>query len=185
MIIGITGNNASGKGECAEVLKRMDFVYFSLSDMIREECTNRGLSLERVNLILVANDLRKKEGPGCWAKRLVTKLSGDEFIGKDIIVDSIRHPDEVKELRLLDGFVLFCVEADVKLRHSRALKRGRIGEDLSFEKFVEIEERENSQETNKQQVSNTTKLADYVIDNNGTLEELDAKVIELVDKIKK
>ena len=43
MIIGHTGKNAAGKGELANHLKSKGFVYFSLSDALRDEATKQGL----------------------------------------------------------------------------------------------------------------------------------------------
>ena len=60
MIIGLTGKNAAGKGEVAEYLKKKGFVYYSLSDVIREEATEKGLEHSRENLINLGNELRKK-----------------------------------------------------------------------------------------------------------------------------
>ena len=62
MIIGLTGKNASGKGEVANYLKTKGFVYYSLSDVLREEATKRGLEHTRDNLINLGNELRKKYG---------------------------------------------------------------------------------------------------------------------------
>ncbi len=58
MIIGLVGRNAAGKGEAANYLKSKGFVYYSLSDAIREEAAKRGLEHSRDNLINLGNELR-------------------------------------------------------------------------------------------------------------------------------
>ena len=68
MIIGLCGKNASGKGEAANYLITKRFVYYSLSDIIREEATKRGLQHSRENMITLGNELREKSGPSCLAK---------------------------------------------------------------------------------------------------------------------
>ena len=68
MIIGLTGKNAAGKGELAKHIQSKEFVYFSLSDVLREEATRRGLDHSRGTLINVGNELRKKFGNGILAK---------------------------------------------------------------------------------------------------------------------
>ena len=50
MIIGLTGKNGSGKGEVAEVLKSAGYLYYSLSDMLREELRKRGKETSSKNL---------------------------------------------------------------------------------------------------------------------------------------
>ena len=37
MIIGVTGNYASGKDEVAKILQKMNFFHISFSDILREE----------------------------------------------------------------------------------------------------------------------------------------------------
>ncbi len=59
MIIGLTGKNASGKGETANYLKSKGFVYFSLSDELREEAKEKKIVATRENLIALGNELRK------------------------------------------------------------------------------------------------------------------------------
>ena len=69
MIIGLTGKNASGKGEAASYLKAKGFIYYSLSDELRKEATKKGLSHERETLISLGNILRKQNGPEYLAKK--------------------------------------------------------------------------------------------------------------------
>src|SRR3989338_7331792 len=74
MILGLTGKNASGKGEAADYLKTKGFVYCSLSDVLREEATKRGLEHSRDNLIVLGNELRKKYGASYLAQQINNKI---------------------------------------------------------------------------------------------------------------
>ena len=71
MIIGLTGKNASGKGEVADYLKTKGFVYYSLSDELREEATKRNIEPSRDNLTNLGNELRKKHGPNYLAQKIL------------------------------------------------------------------------------------------------------------------
>ncbi len=55
MIIGLTGANASGKGEAASYLKSKGFEYYSLSDILREEAKRKKIEPLRENLIKRGN----------------------------------------------------------------------------------------------------------------------------------
>ncbi len=66
-IIGLTGPNAAGKGEAARFLREKGYAYHSLSDVVREEATARGLDHSRENLIRVGNELRQTFGAGILA----------------------------------------------------------------------------------------------------------------------
>ncbi len=170
MIIGLTGTNASGKGEVAEYLKKKGFSYFSLSDEIRLLAKEKGLELTRENLRNLGNEMRQKHSAGYWAGLVNKKLEGN------CIVDSIRNPAEVEELRKNKGFVFIAVDAPQKTRYERMKKRGRIGEDQSFEDFLKQENEENSNNPSNLQLNKTMEMADKKIMNKGNLEELHEKV---------
>ncbi|MBI2446995.1 MAG: AAA family ATPase, partial [Candidatus Omnitrophica bacterium] len=94
-VIGLTGNNASGKTEAAEYLRRKGYRYYSLSDILREEATRRGLDHSRKTLIELGNNLRKGHGAGVLAK-----MAKENLKGRSIIIDSIRNPKEIEELKM-------------------------------------------------------------------------------------
>jgi len=78
MLIGLTGKSGSGKDTVADYLKEKGFIYFSLSDIIREECKKRGKKIERDNLIKIGNELRKKHGPSVLADKTIQKIKDKE-----------------------------------------------------------------------------------------------------------
>lgn len=183
IVFGLTGKNASGKGTVAEILKKKNFTYHSLSDSLRDELKSLKKEETRENLIDIGNELREKGGPGVLADKLIPKLNFEN----NHIVDSIRNPLEVISLRketLLRRFFLISVDANSRLRYDRLCSRGRIGDTDSWEKFVEQEKKEeNDDDPNKQQLSRTMQMADYNIDNSGTLEELEAQVNKIISSL--
>ena len=183
IVFGLTGKNASGKGTVAEILKKKNFIYHSLSDSLRDELNALKKEETRENLIDIGNKLREKGGPGVLADKLIPKLNSEN----NHIVDSIRNPLEVISLRketLLRRFFLISVDANSRLRYDRLCSRGRIGDTDSWEKFVEQEKKEeNNDDPNKQQLSRTMEMADYSIDNSGTLEELEAQVNSIISSL--
>tara|TARA_B100000459_G_C8501275_1_gene167470 strand:- start:52 stop:648 length:597 start_codon:yes stop_codon:yes gene_type:complete len=183
IVFGLTGKNASGKGTVAEILKKKNFTYHSLSDSLRDELKSLRKEETRENLIDIGNELREKGGPGVLADKLMPKLNSEN----NHIVDSIRNPLEVISLRketLLRRFFLISVDANSRLRYDRLCSRGRIGDTDSWEKFIEQEKKEeNNDDPNKQQLSRTMEMADYSIDNSGTLEELEAQVNRIISSL--
>src|SRR5262245_55481880 len=193
-VVGLTGPNAAGKGEVANILRARGYTYHSLSDVVREEATRRGLDHSRENLIRVGNELRAAHGPGALAERIVAKIVGGAGqpaevapggsspwlipvpAGVSAIVDSIRNPAEVIVLRRLAGFVLVGVNAPIGVRFERSRLRARAGDGTTLEEFAGKESLENSTDPAAQQLTQTFLLADVVIDNSGTLDELRARV---------
>lgn len=180
MIIGLTGKNGSGKGEVAKFLKERGFEYHSLSDVVREEAKRRRLAVVRANLIKVGNDLRQKYGPGVLARKTIGQLE----IDRHYVIDSIRHPEEVRTLKERDGFVLIEVSASPKVRFSRIKSRARENDPKTFKDFLHLEKIEaKSKVGSDQQLNGAIGLADYKIENSGTLPSLHEKVSKLMMKI--
>lgn len=178
MIIGLTGPNAAGKGEVASCFVSNGFRYHSLSDVLRDELEATGTPPTRDNLIALGNDLRSRLGPGALALKIRPRLSGRD------IVDSIRNPSEVEVLRQSQDFVLVGVDAPVEVRYRRALERGRPGDGGTLQEFEAREARENSTDPARQQLARTFALADHVLLNDGTLEDLRRLATGLLARLK-
>src|SRR2546427_18681 len=73
LVVGLTGPNASGKGEAATFLASQGFSVRSLSDVVRDEATRRGLDHSRDNLIRVGVEMRARHGPGALARRVLAE----------------------------------------------------------------------------------------------------------------
>jgi len=172
LIVGLTGKNASGKGETARLLQKFGYQYHSLSDILRKEAAKRGLSDTRESLVELGQTLREQEGAGVLAKRMLQLLEGRNYV-----IDSIRSPSEVIVLKKLDHFLLIGIDAPIQLRFGRAMKRGRNESADSLDDFKRMEERENSSNPLAQQLDECLRLADCIIQNNGTLEQLEIKLI--------
>src|SRR2546427_12851640 len=102
LVVGLTGPNASGKGEVAKFLAAHGFSVFSLSDAVREEATLRGLDHSRDNLIRVGVEMRSRDGSGALARSILPRLE------RLAVVDSIRTPGEGGVLRTLPRSLLLA-----------------------------------------------------------------------------
>ena len=182
MIIGITGTNAAGKGEAAKYLiEHHEFQSYSLSDVLREELATVGAEASRENLIEKGNRLREDEGPGVLARRIVDRIQRiPNYVTANIVIDSIRNPSEVEELRKLPGFYLVVIDAPVEVRFERERARGRVGAAASLEQFIELENLERSTDPHKQQLDTVMKMADRQISNHWILPALHREVERIV-----
>lgn len=183
MIIGLTGKNASGKGEAANYLKTRGFAYYSLSDELREEAAKRNLGNSRETLINLGNELREKFGPEYLAKKINERIKSNKDKNADFVVDSIRSPFESKELLKNRDFLLIGIDAPIELRFERLLERGRAGDSKTLQEFKRHEEQENTKNKNAQQLDETFKLAGKIIKNDGSPEEMHKRINELLDEL--
>src|SRR4030095_6143520 len=180
MIIGLTGENCAGKSTVAEYLMKKGFYYYSLSDIIREEVKAEGKSVTRENLIKKGNELREKFGPGILGAKMAQKVQKD----KNYVIDSIRNPAEVEELKKLGRFFLFYITAPADVRFERIKSRGREEDPNTYEAFIQIEklEMENAEKT-KQNLKGTFVLAYKKIINESEFNELHDKIDRSLSEI--
>ena len=183
MIIGLTGSLCAGKGTVAEFLKQRGFEYASLSDVLREYLDSNGIERTRANLVSTANRLRESYGSAILAKWALEKIKA----GKAII-DGIRNPEEVKELRQRPDFFLVAVDAPEETRFKRMLARPRGEKDpKTMREFRKLDKSDKGvgQKDNAQQVGKCMKMADIVIINDKTLDILHKKCEKMLEDVER
>lgn len=164
-----------GKGEAIKILKKLGFEHITLSSMIREEAFKRGIPEEREKLVEIGNEIRKREGGGALAARSIEKIkkSGKQ----NWVIDGIRNPAEISELRKNSDVRIVAIRASKETLVKRILGRRRESDPRSKKKIIEGIEREfgKGESVNGQQVAECISMADYTVENEGTLEELERK----------
>jgi dCMP deaminase len=178
MILGISGLNASGKGEAVRFLEERSFYSLSLSDVIRQQLRDEGLDETRERMIETGNRLRAEGGSSVLADRTLSVIEPD----RNYAIDSIRHPAEVEALRAGSRrFHLIWLESDAALRFDRLRARARPGDPETLERFRELEERElTSADPARQQLLAVREFADFVVRNDDSLENLHAQLLEVL-----
>jgi len=177
-VLGFVGFFGAGKGTAIQLISELTGApAFSTSHEVAEECERRGLPTDRPTKVEVANDVRRKFGPGEFARRVVEKINALPSGTKLALVDSLRTQGEIDVLREAfgGGFELIYVEAGVKVRYERILKRHRDkGDELSFEEFVLSEEKENKPDAKpfEQNIGMVAHGADAVVLNDGQVGEM-------------
>ncbi|MFY0643512.1 MAG: AAA family ATPase [Bacteroidia bacterium] len=181
MIIGITGTLAAGKGAIVEYLESKGFKHFSVRAYLTKLVKERNLPVNRDSMVSIANELREQNSPSFIAEELYREAKA---AGGDVIIESIRTEGEVDALKAKGSFYLFAIDADSKLRYSRAIGRASETDSVSFETFVQNEEREwaNTDPT-KGNLRRCIELSDYKFTNDGSLEELFTQVDTALEDI--
>ena len=184
MILGITGSFGAGKGEVVDYLvKTKGFTHYSASGFIREEIVRRGMEVDRDSMAVVANDLRREHGPSYVIDSLYERAKSN---GGDAVIESLRAVAEVRRIKELGGFV-FGVDALPEIRYERAFARGSEKDKVSYDRWLEQEKAEmNPNDPTKQNIFGALAESSTVVDNNGSIEDLQKNVdIALAGVIKK
>lgn len=182
-IIGITGTLGAGKGTIVDYLTRHHgFTHFSVRGYLTKIIKAKGGEVNRDTLVATANELRAQNTPSFIAEELYREAKES---GTNCIIESIRTVGEVNALHAKGSFNLFAVDADQKLRYSRIVERASETDKVSFETFVDNENREmTNTDPNKQNLTECMRLADYRFMNNGSFDHLYRELDEVLDKIK-
>jgi len=178
-VIGFVGLPASGKTEAAKVAQELGIPIIRMGDVVREEVKRRGLDITEENVGKVANDIRAKEGMGAVAVRCVPLIKAmDEDI---VVVDGLRGGAEAEAYKkAFDAqFTLIAILASQKNRFARALTRKRSDDIVDWEGFKQKDDREL-----RWGLKEAIRIANVLIDNNGTLEEFRENVRAALEGVK-
>lgn len=180
MIIGIVGTINSGKDTVGDLIKqKTGWPTYSLPDEMRLVARERGLPLDNETLNTISVEHKQKYGMGYWAQRGVEK-----FRGQNLIVTSLRNAGELAPLRDTGQLYLIGVDAPVEVRYQRSLARGRAGEGTkTLDEFTEYDLFTRQGPPEAQRIDDLMADADIVIQNTGTLEELEQKVDAILGDI--
>ena len=185
MIIGLTGPMASGKSTVIGALIKEGYKVITLSDMVREECRKQGRPEEREELMDVGQNLRSEFGAGVLAKRTLEKVEkqgGDKWV-----VDGIRNPAEVNELRKHPDFVLIANIAPEQMIIDRIFSRKRSDDTLDEDAIRKKLRREmgEGEPEDGQQVGKCIEMADYTFNNIVAFKEVESEFLKLYNQIPK
>jgi dephospho-CoA kinase len=150
----------------------------SIGDVVRELAANDGLELTRDNLHATSKKYMSENGQTFFPEMIVKKIKESE--SPNFLVSGIRPPSDIEVFRKAfgDKFVLVdVVISDDEVRYQRMLARGSERDGKSVEKL-----RENDiHEEEIFQTSVSEKMADYVMKNDGTVDDFYAGVKDFYD----
>ncbi|MEM5820787.1 MAG: AAA family ATPase [Candidatus Aenigmatarchaeota archaeon] len=187
IILGICGYAASGKSEAAKYLKeKYYFEVFEFSEIIEEEAKKLGLISENLSLeekkrklSEVGKIIREKFGrKDIFAIRIIEKIKERSL--ERVVISGIRSLEEYFAFKNSFGksFYLIFIEVDAKIRYQRRKLQDK-NFNLSFEEFLERDKRDEK-ELNLKELKD---LADFVIENNSSLEDFYKKIDLIVSSL--
>lgn len=168
IILGITGEMASGKGTAADYLiNKKGGVGYRFSSILRDLGKRLYLDETRENLQKMSTAVREYFGQDILCKVIHKDVEKDQ--SELIVIDGVRREQDVQEFSKLKEFKLVYIETDLEKRFERIKKRAENSDDKNktFEEFQADHQREAEQEIKK-----LKNQADFIIDNNGSFEDL-------------
>jgi len=175
-IIGVAGHPSSGKDTVAHYLEEKGFKHLSGGDTIRTKMKEAGLPLDRSSMREFIKGERAKHGNHYPAREMADSVTGDT------VISGFRNTAEVEvfKTRFPEEFIMIAVHAPIEHRYELAKARGRIGDDISFERFKEEEESERAASGGSHEVDKVIALADKIVKNHQGLQELFVQIDEIL-----
>ncbi|WP_456365431.1 AAA family ATPase [Thermococcus sp.] len=188
MIIGVVGKIAAGKTTVAKFFEEKGFCRVSCSEPLIDLLTHNVSDYSwipelperaeptRDRLIEFGKYLKDRYGGDVLIRLAVDKKRHCE----NIVIDGVRSREEIEAVKRLGGKVIY-VEAKPEIRFERLMKR-RAEKDRGIKSFADFRGMDNAEER-LYHTSELKGLADYIIVNEGTLEELRKKVEGIIEDV--
>ncbi|HAR99524.1 MAG: hypothetical protein US57_C0005G0008 [Candidatus Moranbacteria bacterium GW2011_GWC2_37_73] len=176
LILGITGEMGSGKGTIAKhVTTERGGSSHRFSTILRDVLDRLYLEQSRENIQILSMILRKNFSEDIMAKSMYHDVENDEH--DIVVVDGVRRLADITFLKELPHFKLVYMEADMQNRYERIVKRGENTDDSTktFEEFKAEHDADS-----EIQIRDLKNYASYVVNNDGTYQELYAQVDEII-----
>jgi dephospho-CoA kinase len=179
-IIGVIGQNGSGKDEVLKYLRvKYAIPFLSTGDMVREIAAKEGKEPTRENLGEISGRYFREFGRGCFVKLAADKMLQNGWaIGG---ISGIRSLDDVKVLRTGFGkdFILINVfVSNPEVRYQRMLKRGEGRDPHTYEQFL----KQDTAEEDLFHIQSAAQFANYSINNDSTLDDMHREIDRLVSE---
>src|SRR5437762_1454472 len=169
----------AGKSLASSVMKTRGIPVFVSGDIIRAEARKRKLRFTRKNLGELMLKIRKEEGMGAVAKRLVPLV--EKTSGEFVVYEGARSVEEVDQLRRKFRVVTIAIHASREARFRRLQRRGRSDRPRGWADFAERDNRGLG-------IAKLIALADRTVENEDTKDDLKRRtrrVLQVVLKQKK
>ncbi|MBU2025799.1 MAG: AAA family ATPase [Patescibacteria group bacterium] len=179
VFIGLSGEPGSGKDTVAKIIKEE----FGAKVLTSSYLLKRSLSIfldefSRKDMIWYVKELTKQFGEDIISKAMIKSMK--RFKREMVVFNGVRLPSDCEYLKKEKARLIY-ITADPRLRWKRIrIRNEKTDDNASWEKFMQMH-----YEKTEISVPKIGEKADYVIENNGTREDLKNKVVEVIEKIKK
>lgn len=175
-IIGVSGTNGSGKDTIGHLLaERHNWLFISMTDMLRDELEKRGLPPAREHMRELSAEWRRESGLGVLIDKSVAQFEKKPGKYSGLVVASLRNPGEADRIHELGGKVVW-VDAEPRVRYNRLQanngsrgERRAVDDNKTYEQFLKEQEAEmqHSGDAATLSIGDVKTKADIFLDNNG------------------
>jgi dephospho-CoA kinase len=165
----IVGMPGAGKSLASRVAKQMRIPVFVSGDIIRNEAKRRGLNPNKENMGRLMLQIRRSEGMGAVARRLVPLIVKSP--SRNIVYEGARSLEEIQELARHYKVSIIAIHASPETRFRRLLKRNRSDRPRTKADFSKRDKRELTVG-----VGRVISLADRMVENEDSIPNLERRM---------
>ena len=172
-IIAVIGMCGSGKSEAVKFYEQHGYNKVYFGGVVMDEIKRLGLEVNEANERMTRENLRKEFGMGAMAVKSLLKIE-EFFKTGNVVIESLYSWDEFKIVKdkFGDSFKLLTIFTTKSLRYERLAKR-------PFRPLTKGEARSRDySEIEKLDKGGPIAFADYLVINDGTLDELNRKLFK-------
>jgi dephospho-CoA kinase len=172
----------SGKGAVQYFLVDRGFEYIRNTEPIFEEGQKRKMDMSnRQNWLDIIVQMRKKKGADILAKEASKKIDEESRY----VIAPIRHPIDIKYLKKKYNALIIYVDAPLLTRYKRTFL-SESGRGMTKDEFLKKDASECSPTGSDKEylphISACKKLADEIISNDGSLNDLNSQLEKILRK---
>ncbi len=181
IILGTAGEIASGKDSVGDYLAlKHGALKLRFSQPLRDILDRIHLDQDREHMAKLSLYLRKAFGEDVLSKVILTEA--EESDREFVVVDGIRRFPDMVHMETDPNFYFCYIEATPEIRYERLTKRRQNVDDatktaVQFEKDAKLETEIG--------IAELKDRAEFIINNDGTLEELYAQIDTMVEALRK
>lgn len=176
IILGLVGEIACGKGTVVKYLtEKHGASTHRFSTILRDVMDRLYIEHSRETLQQTSSMLRNTYGENILAKVMDGDTKNDAH--EIIVIDGIRRIADIEFLKKNPNFKMVFIDVSLEKRYERIIQRNENADDRNktFEEFKLDAQREA-----ELTIRELREHADVILDNNGTPEELESKIEDLL-----
>lgn len=177
LFILVVGMPGSGKSILVQVANELKLPVYTMGDVVREETLKNYGQITHDLMVNVSRILRERYGDEIIAIKTIERIPHDQKI---VVIDGVRSLKEVDVFKKHGKTVIIAIHASPQTRFKRLLERRRPGDPSSYGEFLKRDLVELSFG-----IGDVIALADYMIVNEGSLEETLNKARSVLIKLVK
>lgn len=177
-IVAIVGMPGSGKSGVAKLFSARGYAVVRFGKVTDDELRQRSWPVSERNERKVREGLRRKHGMAAYAKLTLPAIREAIAVGRKVVLDGLYSWEECGFLKKrFPRLVLVAVHAPPAVRHARL--SGRSVRPLELEAAVQRDYAELSKLNKAAPIA----MADWVIDNSGSMERLRRQVNAVIRNV--